>query len=381
MKKKFHLLLRALCALLCLCLAAGAASPMAAAALTPEQKQNLDSGQRSLNNPKGAFKAPGAVSSFWWVHPGTWYAGEQLYNNIVEQFTTAQADPELWRDVFAYTPIIKKGDELPPRKDLNIVLDWLRVGETLESVLPYVLLEGIKDIYLAMQETDKPGEYQIIMLYSSRWGKSYWTPLNMYYDKSNGAVYGANGSGMMGMGINYVSARQMMTTAPYSYQRAVGFNGVYELIGPVVGFHTQTATFPFDYEGKEWKIQLWKGSYYYVSNGAEIGLYEREKGAQNLFDIWAPADRELGMSLKVYKDGKLDVEYPEEQNWWICGVHYGNPAKLPVVSADKLRMTGTVRFKDKVMLDAFLASFEANRPANLTGSAKGLLFSFDWLAG
>ena len=381
MKKKYRSLLRALCAMLCLCLMAGAATPMAAA-LTPEQEQRLQTDQRSLNNPKGGFKAPGAVSKFWWVHPDTYYAAEQIVNNILEQFDTAEADPEVWRDVFAYAPIIKQGDELPPRKDLNIVLDWLRAGETLASVLPYALLEGIKDIYLVLQETDTPGVYQVIMLYSSRWGKSYWTPLNMYYDKADGNVYGANGSGMLGMGIDYVSSRQMMTTAPYSYQRAVGFNGIYELIGPLVGFHTQTVVFPFDYQGKEWKIQLWKGSYYYVSNGGEIGLYERERSVLNAVgDPWDPSDREFGMSLKIYKDGKLDVDFPERPSWWICGVHYGNPSLLPVVSADKLRMTGTIRFEDQVMLDAFLVSFEENRPANLTGNAEGLLFQFDWLAG
>ena len=364
MKKKYSLPLRALCAVLTLCLAAAMAAPVVSA-LTPEQEQKLQSDQRSLNNPQGGFKAPGAVSSFYWVHPDTLYAGQLAAGNILEQFQTAEADPEVWRDVFAYAPIIKPGDELPPRKDLNTAL----------SALSYVLLEGIKDIYLVLQETDTPGTYQVIMLYSSRWGKSYWTPLNLYYDPANGNVYGANGGGMLGIGIDYVSAQQMMTTAPYSYQRALGFNIFYEMIGPLVGFHTETATFPFDYNGKDWKIQLWKGSYYYVSNGGEIGLYEREK---NVLIFWDPSDTELGMSLKIYKNGVLDVDYPERPSWWICGVHYGNPFLLPVVSADKLHMTGTIRFKDQAMLDAFLVSFEENRPANMTGGADGLLFRFDW---
>ena len=367
MQKKYRFPLRALCAVLSLCLAAAMAAPVASA-LTPQQAQRLQTGQRSLNNPGGGFTAPGAVPGSRFLHPDTFYAGQLLASNVLNQVVTANADPEEWRRILSYAPIIREGDELPPRGDAE-----------LKNIPQFLLQRGMRDMYVALQETDTPDVYRIVTFFSTRAGETYWVPQGTLYDFSTGELYGEDGAGILGLGYDYNSSKQIITCARNSWQRALGFNIFMDAIGPLVTFRFETFRFPFAYDGKDWQIQVWKGSYWIVSNGAEIGLYEKPSGRPVFWDC---SDTYLDMSMRLYQGSDtLLFDYPAYNTWWLGGFRYGNPRILPVVTADKLRLTGTILFKDQAMLDAFLVSFEENRPANMTGGADGLLFRFDWQAG
>jgi len=359
-KKKYPL--RVLCAVLILCLGAAAVSP-GAYALTPEQEATLATSQRSMNNPGGSFRAPEAASRFWPFHPDTWNAAALIIGNAMEQLFLGNADADTVRRVMEYAPIVKDG-ELPARGP------W-------DDTMQCILQDGTRDVYIVLRETGRPGVYELLTIHSPAWqGDVFWLPLNVEYDAAAGEIYGSHGEGLLNIGYDYNVSKHLIRSSANGWNRILGYNLLFDFIAPSLLFFFETQRFPFSYQGRDWMIQFWKG-YYTLSNGAEIGIYEKDPG-QPFF--WDATGTPLDISMKLYQDDKLYFDYGTQHTWWTAGFRYGNPLTTPLLPASRLRLTGTIRFEDKGMLEAFLASFEKNRPANMTGYADGLLFVFDWQA-
>ena len=360
MKKKFCL--RALGVMLSLCLVASMASP-SAYATTPEQEAVLASGQRSLNNPKGVFTTPEAVTDLRLFHPATRQAARLIVSNAIDQLRYGNADLEAMPRILAYAPIVTD-EELPPRGE------W-------DDILQYMLQNGIRNVYIVLRETDRPGIYQLLTLYSTRAGEVFWVPQSIEYEPSTGWIYDTEDKGLLGIGYDYNAANYLIRSAVNGWNRALGYNLLFDIGAPLVFFYIDTLRFPFSYDGRDWMIQFWKGIYL-LSNGAEIGIYERDPG-QAFF--WDASDTTLDVSMQVYQGETLFFDYGTQHTWWTGGFRYGNFRKTPLLTAKQLRLTGTIAFEDQAMLDAFLVSFEENRPENMVGNVEGLLFSFDWQTG
>lgn len=355
--------LRLACIILTFCFMAAMSSP-AARALTPQEEQSLQTEQRSLNNPQGGFAAP-ELPNFWWFHPDTWNAGQLIVSQILRQILIGGQDADAIQRIFAYAPIVREGDALPPLQRLE-----------LRESPAYMLSAGIRDMYIALQATEDPDVYRAILLYANRAGERFWTPSGVLYNPATGIIWDELGRGVMETGLDY-DTRQQMTFAPlHCWQSLTGFNVFYDLLAPLILFFYDTLRFPFAYDGRDWQIQFWKG-YYLVYNGAEVGIYEKPPGQPLFYDA---SDLTLDMSVQLYHGGELYFDYGPANTWWAAAFSYAKPfwQQLP---PRRLRMTGTILFEDQGMLEAFLASFEANRPANMTGGAEGLLFRFDWQVG
>jgi hypothetical protein len=162
-----------------------------------------------------------------------------------------------------------------------------------------------------------------------------------------------------------------------TWARCFGYNQYYDQLASFLLIHLDTLRFPFEYGGKDWMIQLWKGQYVIVFNGAEIGLYEKPANRNIFYDC---SDTTLDMSMRLYQGDDLFLDYPAYNTWWACAFRLGNPI-TSIVAASELRMTGTIRFEDQGMRDAFWASFEANKNNLITGTMEDMVFSFDWQAG
>ena len=62
-----------------------------------------------------------------------------------------------------------------------------------------------------------------------------------------------------------------------SIQQRNGFSDVTELGGPLLGMDLDTAVVVFEYEGYEYRLQVWDGSYGFgMAFGGEVGLYRRK---------------------------------------------------------------------------------------------------------
>ena len=371
MQKRGHLHLRALCALLAACLAAVVCAPVAiaapaAASMAPGlEARLLATDQRSINNPQGVTVLPEANPRFWPIHPDTQRAGVLLIMNTLQQLLLGNADPEAPKRIFEYMPIVTR-DQLPPpaKIGLNVYLPL------------YMIQNSTRNNYLVLMETDQPDLYEVIPLMSTRSNELIWASFGIFYDASTGWIRDASERGMLYLGYDY-NLDYTLSATPLGWQRWFGFSPIYDYGAPLVGIHIDTLRFIFPYDGREYIVHMWKGSYG-PSNGGEIGLYET---SDSIFPWpWYGSDTRLEMSMRVYQGDKLYLEHGPETTWWLGAFRYGNARRTPLLPAGELRMTGSIRFEDKAMLDAFLVSFEENRPANITGSAKGLLFTFDWQA-
>ena len=57
------------------------------------------------------------------------------------------------------------------------------------------------------------------------------------------------------------------------WQMNAGYNEVYDNMAPMTAMFIDQVRLRFNYGGKDWMIQLWKGQYGWLLVGTEIGLY------------------------------------------------------------------------------------------------------------
>lgn len=149
--------------------------------------------------------------------------------------------------------------------------------------------------------------------------------------------------------------------SPNAWQRHFGFNKMYDIAAPYVLMEYDYARVHFEYKGKDWMIQLWKGQYGMVFYGGEVGVYLKDHSDKEdkVFTTYKCADEDnwLVMQTNLYHDKKLNGNYvhefstPEENTWWSTGFKPGH--LLIEEPAKELRLTGTITLKDEEMTKAF----------------------------
>lgn len=149
----------------------------------------------------------------------------------------------------------------------------------------------------------------------------------------------------------------------------------------------------FDYGGKHWMIELWKGQYG-LESGCEIGVYTRPIGStgpgyvlldgtvgqrpgdnvpsHNLFyDCAADADM-LELSATLHRDNEVLFTRGPELHWWLTGFKWGvlsDPSQLSVDVA--------ITLKDSAMCEAFMTGIAGRPYPNLEVDGTTVSFSFE----
>jgi len=317
--------------------------------------------QNYFNN---AFVLPDKQGS-WTFRRDTWTAGTLIFGSVFEQILTGRADPKTIMRIMEQAPLIREGDTLPPQ------------GELFMRELPgFMLTQGLRGIYVALRETDQPDEYQLVGFYTSRKGETRWTNIGAMYNAKTGLIHSPGGDGLLGLGYEYEAGKQLVrTNAIDSWHRRMGYSVFYNALSFTVGSYIDTLRFPFEYNGKDYMVQIWRGIYSWFSNGGEIGLYEKSTGRPVFWDC---SDTELDINMQIYRGGNLLFDYGTQHTWWVGGFRVDSPANMAMPRT--LGMTGSIAFEDPAMLAAFLASFEKNKNSGITGKADGMVFQFEWKA-
>ncbi|MBQ7956693.1 MAG: DUF4474 domain-containing protein [Clostridia bacterium] len=145
-----------------------------------------------------------------------------------------------------------------------------------------------------------------------------------------------------------------------AWQHNFGYGKLYDIAAPYILLEYDYVRVFFEYEGKDWMIQLWKGQYGLIFYGSEIGVYNKPHSDKddNLFTFYSCPDEEdwLKMRMTLYHQN-LNGEYvreftrPYDDYWWCTGFKDGH---LRVEEpADELRMNGKITLKDKEMTKLF----------------------------
>jgi len=137
-----------------------------------------------------------------------------------------------------------------------------------------------------------------------------------------------------------------------AFQWIFGFTPLFDPFAPVIGAFIDTLRCTFDYGGREWRVQMWKGSYLFgLNTGGEIGLYSRSS-ARPLDHFGAAFKQDwIGMEMAVYHHDHRLFLRPMETRWWQTG--YSLFISEDVLSSRHVTMVSALRFNTEGKAQAF----------------------------
>jgi hypothetical protein len=194
-------------------------------------------------------------------------------------------------------------------------------------------------------------------------------------------------------GFTYEPSQDIILSRMDALQRHFGYAYGYDAAAPAMSALIDCEPIFFDYAGKHWMIELWKGQYG-LESGCEIGVYTRAIGSQNpvlalldatvgkrygdstpshnLFYECASDEDRLEMSLTLRRSGTPLFTRGPEKHWWLTGFKWGVLSEASALSVDL-----SITLKDEAMRDAFLAAIH-NRPyPNLVVKGNTVSFTFE----
>jgi hypothetical protein len=176
-------------------------------------------------------------------------------------------------------------------------------------------------------------------------------------------------------------------------QRRFGYAYGYDAAALAMSADIDCEPIFFDYGGKHWMIELWKGQYG-LETGCEVGVYTRPIGSSglrydlldatvgkrpgdavpshNLFYDCAAEEDMLKLSATLNRNGEKVFTRGPEPHWWLTGFKWGvfsEPAELSVDVA--------ITLKDEAMSQAFLAAIQGRPYPNLKVEGTTVSFTFD----
>ena len=145
------------------------------------------------------------------------------------------------------------------------------------------------------------------------------------------------------------------------WQSMFGFNFAYDWIAPLMLFEYDYVRVFFNYKGKDWMIQMWKGQYGMVFYGSEVGVYNKPEGKESATRIshYASADSPDYLTIGTTLERKnpatgayeLEFERPYDKYWWCSGFVPGH--LWDTTPCDELRTTTHITFKSEEMAALF----------------------------
>ncbi len=151
-------------------------------------------------------------------------------------------------------------------------------------------------------------------------------------------------------GYDYDPKQHIFFSRIDAWQRDYGYCALYDKAAAPMGLVFDCEPVRFDYLGRKWLIEFWKGQYG-MTTGCEIGVYYADIGASgNPEDILyrCAEDRYmLPMALALSKNGRV-LFRRSGLHWWLTGFMLGEfsePGELSVEIA--------LTLKDREMLAAF----------------------------
>ena len=216
--------------------------------------------------------------------------------------------------------------------------------------------------------------YEIHLRITMRDGATEGKETGIIINTATGEVFDRYGNGLVGTGYNFSTADMLVYTLSNAWVRDFGFCFLYDLFSYTTPFFFyETRRIKFDYEGKDWMVQIWKGNYL-VSNGAEVGLYNRDKiRFGTLYDCASDEDM-LEMSMQLYHGDEFIFGRENQKHWWLTGFRISDT----LYTANSMTLKFTITMKDAEMLKAFCESIDRHYKKDMSYTVDGLTVSVVW---
>lgn len=182
------------------------------------------------------------------------------------------------------------------------------------------------------------------------------------------------------VGYTYDSYQDIFISRLDANQKIFGYTTFYDLTAPFFNMVFDYETIYFDYAGRTWLIEMWKGQYG-INSGCELGIYyadkiiPRDKYSSTLYRAVEAKDMpDISLKLnkhcpkKACKCTKLGQVH--QKHWWLTIFNMGIFSK-----PKELFVNTSITFKDCQMMYSFLDSFRAALPGT-TYKVSGLTVYF-----
>ena len=129
-------------------------------------------------------------------------------------------------------------------------------------------------------------------------------------------------------GFLYDPGQDIIYSRLHPWQRKLGYEKAFDEGAVLLSMVIDCEPIYFEYEGKRWLIELWKGQYG-MTTGAEIGVYHAEKpkdfkpGDERKLHYDAVEDNELLQMQYVLYRGEEELIRRRARHWWLTGFEPG----------------------------------------------------------
>ncbi len=150
-------------------------------------------------------------------------------------------------------------------------------------------------------------------------------------------------------GYAYDSKQNIFYSRKDAWQKNFGYSRIYDEAAALMGMIIDCEPVYFDYGGRKWLIELWKGQYG-IATGCEIGIYTKDDRSKDDFYKSAKEQDQLHMICRIKKNEKI-LFIRKDRHWWLTGFllgEFSNPNELSV----DVRIT----LLNQDMCDAFVSS-------------------------
>lgn len=164
-------------------------------------------------------------------------------------------------------------------------------------------------------------------------------------------------------GFQYLWEEDIFTSNIDAWQRKHGYEALYDRLAAGANMVIDTWPVYFDYDGRTWLIEFWKGQYG-INTGGEVGVYHA-KGIvpphlykETHYDAAKSSEMPQICCRLERREEKVYEIYA--RHWWLTGFRMGTFSK-----PSELRMMTTLSFEDTAMAQAFFEGLQkSGRPRN-----------------
>lgn len=153
-------------------------------------------------------------------------------------------------------------------------------------------------------------------------------------------------------GFSYLERQDIFTSRLDAMQRKYGYCELYDETAHLLHMIYDSLPVYFDYNGRTWLIEFWKGQYG-MNTGGEIGVYyadrvlDKKEYGTTLFQSVADEDM-LSLSLRLYRNGE-EIASLGKVHWWLTAFSLGCFSHVKNVS-----MRIGIKFPEATMTRAFV---------------------------
>lgn len=152
-------------------------------------------------------------------------------------------------------------------------------------------------------------------------------------------------------GFAYLPSEDIFTSRLDAWQRDKGYEAKYDTMAVGAGMVIDAFPVYFNYEGRTWLVEFWKGQYG-INTGGEVGIYHA-KGvipphAYHTAHFEAVSDAELPRICSCLDTAEETFYEICARHWWLTGFRMGVYTK-----PSRLRLATTLIFPEQEMALAF----------------------------